>query len=301
MAVIIVHGGAGNWVAGSRKALVGEDACRAAAKKGYELLQSGASAMDAVEIAVMVLEDSPALNAGFGSVLNSDGTVEADAMIMDGRDLAFGAVGAVRGVRNPVTLARVISAWDQHNLLVGEGALRFAREREVELCDPDSLISEFSHREDDAEGEPVAQIVGLTGDTVGAVALDNYGNLAAATSTGGTSGKHPGRVGDTPIIGAGGYAINGIGTVSTTGNGETLMRILAARQACDYVRSGRAVQEAVEATVDDLRRLVDGSGGLIMIGQDGTFGLAHNTPGMAAALIESDGTFSSGLLWPAAM
>jgi beta-aspartyl-peptidase (threonine type) len=245
----------------------------AAAKQGGTLLTQGGSALDAVTVAVAVLEDDPLFNAGTGSVLNRDGEVEMDAAVMTGHDLRFGAVAAIRRVRNPVLVARQVMERSGHALLVGEGAVRFAREHGFGDCDPITAeaLSAFQRARAD-----------LALGTVGAVALDGEGWLAAATSTGGTLLKLPGRVGDTPLPGAGTYATRDA-AVSATGKGELVMRVLAAKSICDLGAAGVPMQHAVNRVLTAMRDTVGADAGFIAIGRGGSIGIEHGTPHMAAA------------------
>jgi len=271
MWAIAVHGGAGNWEqAHHERAQAGVSV---AAKRGGTLLKQGASALGAVTAAVAVLEDDALFNAGTGSVLNRDGEVEMDAAVMTGQDLGFGAVAAIRRVRNPVLVARQVMERSGHALLVGEGAVRFAREHG--FGDHDPVTPEALQAFQKARADLVL-------GTVGAVALDRAGRLAAATSTGGTLLKLPGRVGDTPLPGAGTYA-TGDAAVSATGRGELVMRVLAAKSIGDVAATGVPVQEAVNRILGDMRSTIGADAGFIAIGCDGSIGIEHGTPHMAAA------------------
>jgi beta-aspartyl-peptidase (threonine type) len=263
---LIVHGGAGADPAQGRDEL--RDGVVAALAAGWAVLGGGGSALDAVEAAVRVLEDHPHFNAGRGSVLTAAGTVETDASIMEGDGLRNGAVGAVSGVRNPVSLARRILDSGQHSLFAGAGALERARVLGVPLCDPAELITERQRRR--LETPPAG--------TVGAVGLDRNGLLAAATSTGGTAGKLPGRVGDSALIGCGTYAESSLGGVSCTGDGEAIIRVVLARRALDLMKllddPAHASQVAIDVLVEEGR----GHGGLILVDWKGRIGWAHSTP-----------------------
>jgi beta-aspartyl-peptidase (threonine type) len=234
------------------------------------VLADGGRSLDAVEAAVRVLEDAPRFNAGRGSVLTSTGTVETDASIMEGDQLRCGAVAAVSRIANPVTLARHVLEDGRHVLLAGEGALAFARAAGMPECDPASLVT----------ARRLRQLQGTTADlkgTVGAVALDRHGTIAAATSTGGVSGKLPGRVGDTPIIGAGTYADSRLGGVSCTGTGEAIIRVVLARRALDMLRDAEDPDYAAHVAVDLLVEEGRGDGGLIMLDAKGRIGYAQST------------------------
>ena len=272
--VIVVHGGAWFIPETRREAFI--DGCRQAAKAGWAHLIAGGSALDAVEAAVRVMEDDPTFNAGRGSHFNRSGDVETDAIIMDGAMLDLGAVASVQGVRNSVSLARLVMERSPHNLIVGTGAQAFAREMGVPLVEPAAMM-----------GTP--RIAGWSlpeeADTVGAVALDTSGNLAVAASTGGTADKWPGRVGDSPLVGCGAYADNAAGAAAATGHGEKLMRVVISKTACDYLAAGRPAQEAADAVIRLLYGRVGGYGGIILVDRHGQIGLAHNTPNMAYAYI----------------
>lgn len=297
---LIVHGGA--WDIPDGEVAEHQAGCRQALRAGWAVLERGGSALDAVEAAVHVLEDAPIFDAGVGSVLNRDGDVELDAAVMQGDTLRSGAVAAVRRVRHPITLARRVLE-SQVILLVGQGAERFAESAGVPFCDPSELVVERERarweqlraqdgfRTQDAFGaKPAAgekrQAAGVTAhpsDTVGCVALDRAGNLAAGTSTGGTANKLPGRVGDSPLIGAGLYADNTTGGCSTTGWGESIMKVLLAKTATDLIGAGHDPAGAARAAIDVLERRVGGLGGCILLDAQGRIGFAFNTPRMAYA------------------
>jgi len=272
--VIVVHGGAWFIPPVQREAFIA--GCRQAALAGWAHLIDGASALDAVEAAVRVLEDDPTFNAGRGSHFNRSGDVETDAIIMDGATLDLGAVASVQGVRNPVSLARLVMERSPHNFIVGAGAQAFAREMGVPLVEPAAMMG-------------TSRIAGWTPpeetDTVGAVALDASGNLAVAASTGGTADKWPGRVGDSPLAGCGAYADNAAGAASATGHGEKLMRIVISKTACDGLAAGKPAQETADSVILLLHGRVGGYGGIILVNRHGHIGLAHNTPNMAYAYI----------------
>jgi beta-aspartyl-peptidase (threonine type) len=234
---------------------------------------NGGSALDAVEAAVSSLENETTFDAGRGSYFNAADEVEMDAIIMDGRTLTFGAVAAIQHVLNPVRVARLVLERTPHHFMVGQGATAFAREMGL-LADPGVAVGKRELEEE--EWTP-------PGDTVGAVALDLNGNLAVATSTGGTPNKHPGRVGDSPLVGCGAYADNLAGAASATGSGEHLMRVVISKAACDRMAAGMAAQQAVEEAIRLLQNRVNGYGGLIAIDREGRVGLAHNTPNLTYA------------------
>jgi L-asparaginase / beta-aspartyl-peptidase len=261
---LIVHGGAGADP-GGREELRG--GMRDAVAAGWRALAEGGTALDAVEAAVRSLEDHPRFNAGRGSVLTAAGTVETDASIMEGDQLRNGAVAAVSSVRNPISLARQILEAGRHSLFAGPGALARARELGVPLCDPGELVTEHQRR----------RLAALQAGTVGAVALDRRGTIAAATSTGGMAGKLPGRVGDSALIGCGTYAESTLGGVSCTGDGEAIIRVTLARRALDILKSvgepGHACEVALSVLVEEGR----GQGGLILVDWRGRVGWARST------------------------
>ena len=240
---------------------------RDAVAAGWRALAEGGTALDAVEAAVRSLEDHPRFNAGRGSVLTAAGTVETDASIMEGDQLRNGAVAAVSGVRNPISLARQILEAGRHSLFAGPGALARARELGVPLCDPGELVTEHQRR----------RLAALQAGTVGAVALDRRGTIAAATSTGGMAGKLPGRVGDSALIGCGTYAESTLGGASCTGDGEAIIRVTLARRALDILKSvgepGHACEVALSVLVEEGR----GQGGLILVDWRGRVGWARST------------------------
>lgn len=278
---ILVHGGAGRAPENEDAAQCRREGCLAAARKGWSALAAGASALDAVEAAVIVLEDDPEFNAGTGSVLNRDGRVETDAAIMDGTTLAAGAVGAVSGIGNPIRLARRVMEKSSHVLLAGAGAEAFAREQGFEFVDPTSLATERQRlRWRERHG------------TVGAVARDAQGRLAAATSTGGIFMKLPGRIGDTPLVGCGTYA-DRHAAASATGDGEAIIRLTLARLAAFEVAAGRDAQAAAEAAIVRLTASGLGEAGLIVVDKLGRLGFAHNTASLARAGMSTAGEFTA--------
>jgi len=280
---LIVHGGAGT-ISAARHAQARAGCC-AAVLAGWAVLQDGGSALDTVQRAVIVLEDDPHFNAGTGATLTSDGRVELDAGIMDGHTLDAGAVAGVERIKNPIVLARHVLA-SPNVLLVGPGAVMFAQEAGIALCAPEELITEWQ-RERWRSGyrDPDADIPADRHGTVGAVAVDRTGHLAAATSTGGTANKHPGRVGDSPLIGCGFYAEDGLGAASSTGHGEYFMRTLLAKRAVDLLAGGCHPQQAAEMAIDFLAQRVGGDGGIILVDRFGNVGHAHNTPNLAYAFM----------------
>jgi beta-aspartyl-peptidase (threonine type) len=274
---IIVHGGAGADPGDGRDEL--RAGVHAAALAGWRRLGEGGSAVDAVETAVRVLEDHPRFNAGRGSVLTSAGTVEMDASIMEGDRLGCGSVAAVSRIANPVTLARRIMEDGRHVLLVAHGASSFARAVGIPECDPEALVTE---RQRQRYREALAR-TGVGGSTVGAVALDRRGTLAAATSTGGVAGKLPGRVGDSALIGCGTYADSTLGGVSCTGSGEAIIRVVLAHRTLVYLKDADDPDYAARVAVDLLVEEGGGQGGLILLDWRGRAGWAHSTPLMPVA------------------
>ena len=273
--VIIVHGGAGPIKDDSLSARL--EGCKLAARAGWEILERGGPALDAVEAAVIVLEDNPLFNAGTGSTLNSLGKVEMDAAIIDGPSLRAGAVAAVAGIKNPISLARRVMDDGRHVMLAGEGALRFARQINFPECSADALIVESARKRwEEKHG------------TVGCVALDANGKVAVATSTGGIFDKLPGRVGDTPLLGCGTYADES-GGVSCTGHGEAIIRVVLAKSALEFIRNGATPRSAAEQAVALLAEKTASSGGLIIIDRKGRIGYSRNTTHMPVCFIGNDG------------
>jgi beta-aspartyl-peptidase (threonine type) len=289
---LVVHGGAGTL---GREDITPEKerALRAALTSaldvGHAILANGGSSTDAVVAAIVLLEDSPLFNAGVGAVYNSAGEHELDASIMDGATLNAGAVAGVRTVKNPITLARAVMDHSPHVMLVADGAEEFGRTVGTEFVSPDYFDTDFRREQwerrreqapDDALlADPLAEA--LKFGTVGAVALDSHGNLAAATSTGGMTFKRYGRVGDSPVIGAGTYADNESCAVSATGHGEYFIRFVVAHDICARVRyRGVSLERAADEVV--MKKLVEagGSGGVIAIDRRGNIAMPFNTPGM---------------------
>ncbi|MFQ3661134.1 MAG: isoaspartyl peptidase/L-asparaginase [Chloroflexaceae bacterium] len=285
---MIVHGGA--WAIPDDQVEAHLAGCRAALAAGWAILESGGSARDACEVAVRLLEDDPTFDAGTGSHLTAAGSVELDAAMMDGQSLRYGAVASLQRVRNPIALAHRL-LHGPATFLVGEGAERYAAAQGMALCENSELVIEreralweqwrASQAATAASGPQ--HILGGR-DTVGAIALDQGGNLVAANSTGGTPLKLPGRVGDTPLIGCGLYADAQIGAAVCTGWGEAIVRVALARRVVDMLERGLAPQSAAEAAVRILnRRVAGGTGGCIVLTPDGRPGLAWNTRRMAYA------------------
>lgn len=270
---IIVHGGAGEVPLDSLDAR--KQGCHIAAEAGAHILKRGGQALDAVQAAVEVLENNPLFNAGTGSTLNHEGRVETDAAIMDGAILKAGAVAAVSGIRNPIRLARAVMEHSPHILLAGEGAYRFAQQHGIETCDPSELVvpAQRSHWEKEH-------------GTVGAVALDAEGRLAAATSTGGIFDKLPGRVGDTPLIGCGTYA-DANAAVSCTGSGEDIMRTTLARHAAYLVEQGLDATAAARQAIVYFAEQTHGDAGIILMSNRGVHGYARNSAHMPICALAS--------------
>ena len=297
---IIVHGGAGN-VTPDRAEIV-QEGCKEAALIGWRILQAGGSALDAVEAAVHSLEDNPQYNAGTGSCLTSDGNIELDAGIMEGHTLQVGAVACVELIKNPIALARKVLE-SPHVLLVGKGAQEYALECGIPMCELEDLVTERQYqiwldkrkqtaKESKTENEPrhhrreVASVEAREErhGTVGAVAIDMTGHLAAATSTGGISNQYPGRVGDSPLVGCGFYADDNA-AVSCTGDGEDFTRLLIAKRAADFVAHGESARDAAATAIAFLGAKATGTGGLIMIDRKGNIGFAWNSQNMKHAYI----------------
>jgi L-asparaginase / beta-aspartyl-peptidase len=296
---LIVHGGA--WDIPDEAVAACRHGCARALVAGWKILSRGGPALDAVEAAVLVLEDDPVFDAGFGSHLDADGKVSCDAMVMHGDSLRAGAAAGLERIKNPVRLARAILEQCPHMMLVGEGAERFAVASGLALCAPQDLISEaereaFLRCSRDAHAAEHHR--GHQQGTVGAVALDQQGSLVAATSTGGTCCKLPGRVGDSPLIGCGCYADSTLGGVSCTGYGEAIMKIVMGKTAIDLLSSGRTAGappeprsafRAAQKAVDLLGERAKGTGGLILLDREGCPAFAFNTPRMAYGYVAPDG------------
>lgn len=295
----IVHGGA--WDIPDEAVERCLSGCHRALSAGWTILEQRGSALDAIEAALVLLEDDPVFDAGFGSHLNRDGRVQCDAMVMDGASLKVGAAAALERIRNPIRLARKIYESCPHMMLVGPGAEDFATAQGMNLAKPEELVSEaeweaFLHCSKDEHAADHHR--GHEQGTVGAVAMDSEGRLFAGTSTGGTCCKLPGRVGDSPLVGCGCYADSEAGGVSSTGHGEAIMKIVMAKTAVDFLRrpaaSGEtpaelAMRAATEA-VALLARRGQGTGGLILLDRAGNPGFAFNTPRMAHGYVAPDGT-----------
>ena len=304
---LIVHGGA--WDIPDEAADACKSGCQRALGAGWTLLAGGGSALDAVQAAVMVLEDDPVFDAGYGSHLNLDGRVECDAIVMNGATLRSGAAATLQRVKNPIQLARKILENCPHMMLVAEGAELFAKEHGIKLCKPEELVSEAEQEawmKCKADKHAAKHHRGHEQGTVGAVAIDREGHLFAATSTGGTCCKLPGRVGDSPLIGCGCYADSEAGGVSCTGYGEAIMKIVMAKTAVDLLRSRvtcvdpTAAVDACELSSADLAareavhllgKRTHATGGIILLDRHGNPGFAFNAPRMAYGYVAMDGNF----------
>ena len=290
--ILLVHGGA--WAIPGNMVEAHLNGVRNAIAAGWRVLEKGGTALDAVEEAVVVMEDDETFDAGRGSFLNREGKVQLDALMMDGATLRAGGVGCVEHIANPIRAARKVLSESPHVYFVGEGAERFAQEQGLPLCENKELVipreverlrafqSNASKDNQDTFAPTISH------DTVGAVALDTSGNIAAATSTGGTLNKAPGRLGDSSLIGCGCYADNQSAAASTTGWGEPIMKLVLAKWATDRVASGNLPQWAAAEAMNYLKDRVNGHGGIILLDSQGRTGIAHNTPRMAWALRTSD-------------
>jgi beta-aspartyl-peptidase (threonine type) len=294
----IVHGGA--WDIPDHEVDGHLNGCRVAAQVGWSILKHGGSALDAVEAAIRSLEDDPAFDAGKGAWLNSAGEVELDAIIMDGATLNNGAVAAVQHVSNPISVARLVMERTTHSLLSGLGAEHFALAQGIPLCDESELLTgqELERWKAIKAQKNFKVEVAFGGSptlphgTVGAVAIDANGHLAAGTSTGGTPNKLQGRVGDSPLIGCGCYVDDVSAGASATGWGESIMKVVLCKAVCDFVALGHSAQAAAEKAIGVLADRAQGLGGVIVIDRAGKIGLAFNTPRMAHAWIENDQVFA---------
>jgi beta-aspartyl-peptidase (threonine type) len=286
---VVVHGGAGTRADANPAPYF--EGTRRAAEAGLRVLLQGGSALDAAQAAAVALEDDPHFNAGTGAALTSAGEVELDASCMDGTSLWAGAVACVKTVKNPILLARRVCDDTPHVLLCSSGAEAFARECGIVEVPNASLVTQAQlerwrelHAQAQKEGaDSVRKKIG----TIGAVAVDAHGRVAACTSTGGTMYKRPGRIGDTPIIGAGTYADDHEGAASSTGLGEAILKVSMARAACVRIRDGKSPREAAVEAVGLLRERAHGEGGIIVAGPDGRLGWAYNTARMSRAMIRA--------------
>ncbi|MBB5057078.1 beta-aspartyl-peptidase (threonine type) [Granulicella aggregans] len=307
---LIIHGGA--WAMPDDAIAAHENGIANALAAGYAILEEGGTAVSAVEAAVVVMEDDETFDAGRGSFLTRDGRVQLDALLMDGSNLRTGGVACVERLRNPIKAARLILDESPHVYFVGAGAERFARQHGMELCDNMDLVipreqarlyafqqAELAGGVDETFSGPASDSSSSldkeaahaleSHDTVGAVALDIHGNIAAATSTGGTLSKAPGRVGDSSLIGCGCYADNLSAAVSLTGWGEPIMKLVLGKWAVDRVAAGVAPEDAAAQAIAYLYKRLGGHGGIILLAPDGRIGLAHNTPRMAWGIQTPEG------------
>jgi L-asparaginase / beta-aspartyl-peptidase len=286
--VLVVHGGA--WAIPDDMVVAHLNGVRNAMAAGWKVLERGGSALDAVEESVVILENDETFDAGRGSFLNRDGKVQMDALLMDGATLRAGGVGCVERIANPVRAARKILSESPHVYFVAEGAERFAAEHGIPLCKNEDLIipreverlREYQARPEDQKADLFAPTI--SHDTVGAVALDHDGNIAAATSTGGTLDKAPGRLGDSSLIGCGCYADNKSAAASTTGWGEPIMKLVLAKWAADRCAAGNMPEWVAAEAINYLESRLHGHGGMILLNTGGHFGIFHNTPRMAWAV-----------------
>ncbi len=308
--VLAIHGGAGtilkkNMTSEKEKAY--RDKLTEALQAGYKILQNGGGSLDAVEAAIVIMEDSPLFNAGKGSVFNSDGKNEMDAAIMDGSNLKAGSIAGVHTIKNPVKAAKAVMEKSPHVMLIGEGAEKFAKENGLEIVGPDYFYDayryqqylkakEFQKIEMDHTDSVKTKNKPDKHGTVGAVAIDKNKNLAAATSTGGMTNKKYGRVGDAPIIGAGTYANNSTCAVSCTGHGEFFIRAVVAHEISSLIEHKKlSVREASEFVIMDKLKKMGGEGGAIVLDREGNASLPFNTEGMYRGYITSDGKVYTGI------
>jgi beta-aspartyl-peptidase (threonine type) len=318
--ILVIHGGA--WAIPDEALEANRQGIAQALSAGWSALERGGTAVDAVEAAITLMEDNEAFDAGRGSFLTRDGRVQLDALLMEGSTLRAGGVACVEHLRNPIQAARLVLEKSPHVYFVGPGAERFATQHGMRLIENSELILPrererlMAFQRAEAAGEPDTTFSGAAAeemaieaeveavlpdelriddptlhshDTVGAVALDGFGNLAAGTSTGGTLSKAPGRVGDSSLIGCGCYADNLSAAVSLTGWGEPVMKLVLGKWAVDRVAAGLTPQEAAEDAIAYLFRRLGGHGGMILLGPDGQMGIAHNTPRMAWGMATAEG------------
>jgi beta-aspartyl-peptidase (threonine type) len=312
---LVIHGGAGTILKKNmtaEKELAYRDKLKEALSAGYGILKKGGSSIDAVEAAIKIMEDSPLFNAGKGAVFTSEGKNEMDASIMDGKTLEAGSVAMVNTIKNPISAARAVMEKSPHVMMVGEGAVKFAKEQNLEIVDSSYFYDEKRYQQwqdfkgsietqmdhsDERAGNTAEQInaefnelVDEKFGTVGAVAIDVHGNIAAGTSTGGMTNKMYGRVGDSPIIGAGTYANNKTCGVSSTGHGEYFMRAVVAYDISAIMEhKGVSLQEAADEVIHNKLVKLGGSGGIISVDSEGNFALTFNTEGMYRGSIREDG------------
>jgi beta-aspartyl-peptidase (threonine type) len=293
--VLVVHGGA--WAMPDDVVDGHLNGVQQAVAEGWHVLERGGKALDAVETAIVAMENDETFDAGRGSFLTRDGRVQLDALMMDGATMRAGGVGCVERIRNPIQAARLVLDDSPHVYFVAEGAERFAQEHGMQLCRNEELVIEReiqrlkAAQEQEASGHPDLTFAGpqTSHDTVGAVALDANGDIAAGTSTGGTLNKDPGRVGDSSLIGCGCYADNQSAAASCTGWGEPIMKLVLAKWAADRVRNGSGPDATATEAISYLHRRLQGHGGIILLDGRGRFGIAHNTPRMAWAYKSTQG------------
>lgn len=288
--LVVVHGGAGNISTDGREDQVA--GCKVAASRALELLRAGSSALDAVVHAVETLEDNPAFNAGTGGCLCIDGSLELDASVVDGRTRRSGAVCTLPPFKNPIHIARAVLEDGTHMLMASEGAAAFAVRKGFARVAPEAMITDRARAR--LEAFRIGRSAPVGGGTVGAVAIDRDGNVASATSTGGMVGKERGRVGDSPIQGAGGDADNDAGACSATGHGEAIMRACLSRVALDHMRAGQSATDAARAAIHLLESRYGGHGGIITVDRSGGPGWAFNTQGMSYAVARDGDALTSG-------
>jgi len=303
---LIVHGGA--WDIPDKAVDACKSGCHRALTAGWSILHDGGSALDAIEAVIIVLEDDPIFDAGYGSHLNLDGHVECDAIVMNGATLRAGATATLQRIKNPIRVARKILEKCPHMMLVAEGAEHFAKEHGIKLCKPEEMVSEAEQEawmKCKADKHAAEHHRGHEQGTVGAVAIDAAGNLFAATSTGGTCCKLPGRVGDSPLIGCGCYADSEAGGVSCTGYGEAIMKVVLAKTTVDLLRQRAICVDSPAASSCDastaniaareavhlFAKRTHATGGLVLLDRHGNPGFAFNTPRMAYGYVAPDGSF----------
>jgi beta-aspartyl-peptidase (threonine type) len=290
--ILLIHGGA--WDMPDDAVEAHERGIQNALTAGWAALERGGTSLDAVEAAITVLEDDETFDAGRGSFLTADGRVQMDALLMNGENLRAGGIACVERLRNPIQAARLVLDQSPHVYFVGGGAEKFATQHGMRLIDNSELVIPRERErlmQFQLAGQPDTTFSGSqqSHDTVGAVALDQFGNLAAGTSTGGTLSKAPGRVGDSSLIGCGCYADNLSAAVSLTGWGEPIMKLVLGKWAVDRVAAGATPQEAADEAIAYLYKRLGGHGGIILLGPDGSLGLAHNTPRMSWGLATAEG------------
>jgi beta-aspartyl-peptidase (threonine type) len=301
--VLVIHGGAGTILKSQmtpEKEKAYTDAIQSSLQTGYKILQNGGTALDAVEACVKLLEDDPLFNAGKGAVFTNEGKNELDASVMDGKTLAAGAVAGVTTIKHPISAARAVMEKSSHVLMMGAGAEKFAKEQGIEIVDPSYFHTE--RRWNDLQRAKAADSMKKKSSllqaenkadkygTVGAVALDRHGNLAAATSTGGMNNKKFGRVGDSPIIGAGNYANNNTAAISGTGWGEYFIRLVMAKSVSDMMEFGKmSLKDAAHEMIMKRLPALGGDGGLIAVDKDGNIAMPFCTAGMYRGYILETG------------